>query len=241
MRTLHSHLPVTTKAVRPLPIAWWSQLLWMAAAGLLGTAVAAVFAGVLQLPRNLYLVFYFAIIGAFLYTYARWSGTDLQRAFSQHWVWGLIGGGIASLFIVQATLAQPAPRSATPQGGELLFDLAWLGLIYGVVDGLLLSVLPVYATWQALTLLGWTARWPGRITAGVLALAASVLVIGQYHWGYPEFRSAYVLMIMAGVGMQSLFYLLSRSALAPLISHVAMHVTAVLVGIQTFSQLPPHY
>jgi hypothetical protein len=56
-------------------------------------------------------------------------------------------------------------------------------------------------------------------------------------WGYPEFRSAYVLAIVG----QSLFYLLSRSALAPLISHVAMHITAVLVGVHTFSQLPPHY
>jgi hypothetical protein len=241
MRTLQPHLPASTKAVRPVPVTWWSQLLWVAAAGLLGMAVAAVFAGVLELPRNLYLVCYFAIVGAFLYAYVRWSGADLQREFGQHWVWGLIGGAIASFFIVQTTLAQPAPRSAMPQGGELLFDLAWLGLIYGVVDGLLLSVLPVYATWQALTLLGWTDRWPGRIAAGLLALAASVLAIGLYHWGYPEFRSAYVLMIMAGVGMQSLFYLLSHSALAPLISHVAMHITAVLVGIQTFSQLPPHY
>jgi hypothetical protein len=68
-----------------------------------------------------------------------------------------------------------------------------------------------------------------------------MLVIGLYHWGYPEFRSAYVLMVIAGVSIQSLFYLLSRSALAPLISHVAMHITAVLVGLQTFSQLPPHY
>ena len=50
-----------------------------------------------------------------------------------------------------------------------------------------------------------------------------------------------MLVIIAGVSGQSLFYLLSRSLLAPIISHVAMHVTAVLVGLQTFSQLPPHY
>jgi hypothetical protein len=219
---------------------WWSQLLWVAAAGLLGMAVAAAFAGVLQLPRNLYLVFYVAIIGALLYAYVRWSGADLKQEFSRYWVWGVFGGAIASYFVVQTSLAQPVPRSPMPQGFELLFDLVWLGLIYGVVDALL-SVLPIYATWQALALLGWTARWPGRTAAGVLALAASELVIGLYHWGYPEFRSAYVLLIMAGVGMQSLFYLLSRCALAPLISHVAMHITAVLLGLQTFSQLPPHY
>jgi hypothetical protein len=40
-----------------------------------------------------------------------------------------------------------------------------------------------------------------------------------------------------GVGAQSLGYLLNRSPLAPVISHVA----AVLYGIATVSQLPPHY
>ncbi|MEN9934194.1 MAG: hypothetical protein RLZZ387_773 [Chloroflexota bacterium] len=102
-------------------------------------------------------------------------------------------------------------------------------------------MLPVYATWQALTLLGWTDRWPGRVAAAGIALLVSALVVGVYHLGYPEFRGTQVLVIMAGVAAQSLFYLISRSPLAPLISHVAMHVVAVLVGLQTFSQLPPHY
>jgi hypothetical protein len=224
-----------------LPLAWWSQLLWVAAAGLLGMGLAALFAGVLQLPRPLYLLFYVAIVGVFLAAYVRWSGADLTKEFVRDWRWGVFGGATAAVLVVQATLMQPAARSPMPQGGALLFDLLWLGLIYGVVDGLLLSVLPIYATRQALALLGWTARWPGRVAAGALALLASLLVIGMYHLGYPEFRSVYVLTIMAGVGLQSLFYLLTRSALAPLISHVAMHITAVLVGLQTFSQLPPHY
>jgi hypothetical protein len=240
MKTVPGNLPLTTKAVRPLPVTWRGHLLWVAVAGLLGMAVAAVFAGVFQLPRNLYLVFYFAAIGAFLYAYVHWSGVDLKQEFARFWLWGVFGGAIAGYIVVQTTLWQPALRSPMPQGFELLFDLVWLGLIYGAIDALLLSVLPIYATWQALTLLGWTARWPGRIAAGALALLVSMLVIGLYHLGYPEFRSAYVLTIMAGVGIQSLFYLLTRSPLAPLISHVAMHVTAVLVGLQTFSQLPPH-
>src|SRR5690349_10245845 len=211
MRTLQPHLPAATRAARLLPVTWWRHLLWVTAAGLLGMAVAALFAGLLQLPRNLYCAFYFAIVGAFLYAYVRWSGADLKQEFARFWVWGVIGGAIAGYFVVQMTLWQPAPRSPMPQGVELLFDLVWLGVIYGVVDALLLSVLPVYATWQALTLLGWTARWPGRVAASVLALLASILVVGLYHLGYPEFRSSYVIIIMASIAAQSLFYLLSRS------------------------------
>jgi hypothetical protein len=41
------------------------------AAGLVGMAVATVFADALQLPRNLYRIVYFAIVDAFLYTYIR--------------------------------------------------------------------------------------------------------------------------------------------------------------------------
>jgi hypothetical protein len=69
------------------------------------------------------------------------------------------------------------------------------------------------------------------------ALLASMLVVGLYHLGYPESRGPQVLIVITGNAGQSLFYLLSRSAVAPLISHVAMHITAVLYDPQTFGQL----
>jgi hypothetical protein len=237
--TLESKLPLAGNAARPVPMTWWGHLLWIAAAGVFGMAVAAVFAGLLQLPRNLYLVFYYGLIGAFLYGYARWGGVNLVKLFSEHWLWGIIGGTMISFFTVQTVLLQPA--SPAPQGLELGFDLIWLGLVYGAVDALLLSVLPIYATWQALTMRGWTEHWPGRIAASVLAILASMLVIGLYHLGYPEFRGPQVLVVIAGVAVQSLVYLLARSPLAPVISHVAMHLAAVLYGISSVSQLPPHY
>jgi hypothetical protein len=227
------------KIARPLPVTWWGHLLWVAAAGVVGMGVAAVFAGLFELPRNLYLVFYVGIIGALLYSYVRWSGVDFKQLFSAHWVWGLLGGAVVGFFTVQTVLFQLA--SPAPRGLELGFALAWLGLIYGAVDALLLSVLPVFATWQALALRGWTARWPGRIAAAGLAVLASMLVIGLYHLGYPEFRGPQVLLVIAGVAIQSLAYLLTRSPLTPVIGHVAMHLAAVLYGISSVSQLPPHY
>jgi hypothetical protein len=202
-------------------------------------AVAAIFAGLLQLPRNVYLIFYFVSTGALLYGYVRWSGVELGEGIRRHWAWGLLVGAIVGFFTVQTVLIQPA--FPTPRGAELLFDLVWLGLVYGAVDGLLLSVLPVYATWQALSLLGWTERWYGKVGVGALALVASMLVIALYHLGYPEFRGPQVLLVVVGVGAQSLGYLLSRSPLASVTSHVAMHVAAVLYGIANVSQLPPHY
>ncbi len=238
MSTVTNNLPLALTR-QPAQIAWSGHLKWVAGLAILGFAVPAVLAGVLQLPRNIYLVFYFGLMGAFLYGYVRWSSLDLKKLFIEHWVWGLIGGALLSIFTIKTVLMQSG--SPAPEGLELGFDLAWLGLLYGATDGLVLSVIPVYATWQGLTLLGWTKHWPGRIGVAVTAILVSMLVIGIYHVGYPECRGPQVFMIMIGVAAQSLAYVLIRSPLTPVLGHVAMHVAAVLHGLNSVSQLPPHY
>ncbi len=238
MNTTTGHLAMG-QSQQPARTSWQAQLQWVAGLAALGLAVPAVFVGIFQLPRNIYLVFYFGLMGAFLYGYVRSSHLDLRKLYVDHWGWGLIGGALLSLFTVNTVLMQPG--SPSPQGLELGFDLVWLGLIYGAMDALVLSVMPVYATWQSCTMLGWTRHWLGKIATGVLAILTSMLVIGLYHLGYPECRNPQVLIIIIGVAMQSLGYMLTRSPLTPLIGHVAMHIAAVLYGLNTVSQLPPHY
>jgi hypothetical protein len=205
----------------------------------LGMAVAAVFAGVFRLPRHIYLVPYVVLVSAFLYGYVRWSGLDWRSLIRRRWGWGLIGAIVVGVFVVQSVLRQPS--SPTPQGFELVFDLLWLGVVYGMLDGLLLSVLPVYATWEAMTREGWAGCRPGRIGAGTLALAASLVVTAVYHLGYPEFRGPQVMLPIFGVGMMSLTYIITQNPLSAVLSHIAMHVAAVLYGLQSVVQLPPHY
>jgi len=148
-------------------------------------------------------------------------------------------GALVSVFTIRTVLMQAS--SETPQGASLVFNLAWLGLVYGTVDALLLSVLPVHATLKALEARGWGDRQRSRIIGGILAIVASMFVIGLYHIGYPECREPEVLVIIVGVAVQSLGYVVSRSPLSPVISHVAMHIAAVIHGINSVSQLPPHY
>jgi hypothetical protein len=98
----------------------------------------------------------------------------------------VIGAVILSVWTVRNILSQPAsPRAG---GVSLVFDILWSGAVYGLVDALLLSVLPVLATWQAFAALGWTTAWPGKILAGTLAVIASLFVTAAYHLGYPEYR-----------------------------------------------------
>jgi hypothetical protein len=111
-----------------------------------------------------------------------------------------------------------------------------------LVDALLLSVLPVLATWQAFSVLGWTNHWPGKIAVGALAFVASLLVTICYHLGYPEYRvPGGVVGPTIGNGVMTLGYLLTTNPITAIFSHIAMHIAGVLHGPASVMQLPPHY
>ena len=68
----------------------------------------------------------------------------------------------------------------------MAFDIVWSGVVYYLVDALLLAVLPVLATWSAFSSANLTVTLPGKLQAGALAVIASLLVTSAYHLGYPE-------------------------------------------------------
>ena len=173
-------MSVLSTASARLSTSWWGHLLWVLAAAVLGFALAAIFAGLLHLPRSLYLVVYVVFVSAFLYGYIRWSEINVKGLFRYHWLWGIIAAAVVSpLIVIFGVLPQPA--SSAPQGLELVFDLLWLGVVYGTVDALLLSVLPVLAIWQAFLSLGGqtygTSHWYRGIMASMLVTAATIWVI----------------------------------------------------------------
>ncbi len=233
------------RAVAPAPEirerghAWWAHLAWVVGASIMGFAIPALFAGGLHVTREFFVLPYFCASAVFLYLYVRWSGVDVYARLRQHWVWGVVGAIVAGVFVVSNVLNQPA--SAAPSGLELVGAILWLGVVYGTTDALLLSVLPLFATWQALSRLGWTHRWYGRVGSGVLALAASLVVAGVYHLGFPEFRGSSVVAPIIGNGVMSLASLVTMNPIAAVGAHVAMHIGAVLHGAETTLQLPPHY
>lgn len=218
---------------------WYAYVGWVIAAGLLGFVTSMLFAGILHLPRNLYLIPYIAIAGLFMYAYVRWSGLSIAEFIRHNWVWGLVGAVVLTLFTVKNVLSQPiSPRLS---GFPLVLDLLWSGVAYGLTDALLLTVLPVFATWQAFTLLNWTGSLPGKILVGAIAVLASVLVTIAYHFGYPEYRGAGMVGPVIGNTTLTLGYLLTNNPLAAIFSHIAMHIAAVLHGPASVMQLPPHY
>jgi hypothetical protein len=240
MSTIFQSLSVFETRSQVVERVWWSYLVWIPAAAILGYAIAAIFSGWLHLPRSLFLVPYVILSGLFLYAYKQWSGVSVSELVRQNWIWGFIGAILLGLFLARNVLSQPAsPRSA---GLSLVFDLLWSGIVYGGTDALFLSVLPVLAARQAFTALGWTANVPGKILVGAIALFLSLFVTTIYHWGFAEYQAPGGLAgPNVGNGGMSLGYLLTSNPLTAVFSHMIMHISGVLHGPVSVMQLPPHY
>jgi hypothetical protein len=73
-----------------------------------------------------------------------------------------------------------------------------------------------------------------------VALGFSLFVTAVYHLGYPEFRGAAVIEPMIGNGLITLGYLATRHPITPVTAHIAMHIAAVLHGLDTTVRLPSH-
>jgi hypothetical protein len=215
----------------------FEPLMWIVAAALVGFAVPAIFSSRLHLERGVFLIPYVVLVGSFL-TVFFWRRRASPFGPARTWPLGLIGAVIFGFFVVRNVLGQPA--STPPEGVQLVWALLWFGVIYGVVDALFLNVMPVLAVRECSSWNGEPA-WRRRILVGVLGLVASALVTGAYHLGYSEFRSSTLFAPLLGNMLITLSYLLTRSPLAPVGAHAAMHVASVLHGMETVVQLPPHY
>lgn len=130
------------------------SIIWILIASLLGFSVAAVFAGWLKLKRNVYLLFYIPLVSALFIVFITSNKIDTKEIVTYNWYWGLLGAVIAGAFVIRNVYSQPSSNSST--GLDLLTDITWPGLVYGLTDALLLSVLPIIAIKIALTDAGCT-------------------------------------------------------------------------------------
>ena len=229
-------------SVPSMPIArtWRGELGWIAAAAGLGFAVTAIFAGQFQLPRPWVVLVLACAVAGLAVAYSRWHGLDIPDLIRHRWVWATVRGFLLGAVLV--LLALQRDPTAPDRGSALAFDLVWLGVVYGTFDALLLNVVPMMAAWRAFTDLGWTRNWRGRIGSGVLATAANLLVTVTYHLGYPEFREpAELAGPLTGNLMIGLGYVFAPNPLTAVISHIILHIAAVLAGTEGPVQLPPHY
>jgi len=211
------------------------NILWLLGTALVTFTVSAFFAGKLKLRRNAFLVAYVPATVALGVGYYLWSGIDPIEQSSVNWYWAVLAIAVASFIAIRNVRSQPA--SERRSGAGFALDLLWPGFAYGFVDGLVLSVLPVLAVQSAF---GPLSALAAKIGVGALAFVVSLFVTFLYHVGYPEFRNKNVLWTLLGNGIFSLAFLLTGNPLAAVVSHVVMHIAAVMHGHETTFQLPPH-
>jgi hypothetical protein len=217
----------------------WTVIGWVVGASLLGFAVSAVFAGRMKLSRNLFLIPYVSLVLVFLAGFVVANKVDVGALLRENWVWGVVAGVVVSVFLVRNVQSQPASRQV--EGAALARDMVWTGLVYGLMDALLLNVMPVVATQMAAARFDWAETGAGKTAVAVAGLLASLLVTLAYHVGYPEFRNKSVTRALVGNSVITLAFILSGNPLGSIIGHAVMHVAAVLQGAETTAQLPPHF
>lgn len=126
------------------------------------------------------------------------------------------------------------PATNRRKGRAVAVALLLEGVVYGVTEGVLLSALPAFMTWQLIHSLGWSGVG-GGLARWTLPVLASILVIVLHHLGYAEYRNRQLVPISAGCGLLTVGYLTTASVIAPALGHVLMHTAAILHG----AELPP--
>jgi hypothetical protein len=215
------------------------SIIWLIGASLIGFGMSAIFSGWLKLSRRLFLIPYIAISGLVLFLFL-YNNPIVNIEFCLHnWFWALFVSIIAGAFLVKNVISQP--YSQTVKGLPFYVDIIWFGIAYGIIDGLLLNVMPVVAVFNIFSENNFLGNIPGQILIGVIALLASLFVTLFYHLGYPEFRNKSVLFVLLGNTIITMTFILSGNPLAAVLTHTIMHVAAVFRGPETTIQLPPHY
>jgi hypothetical protein len=195
-----------------------------------------VFSSTLDLNHDLYYLVYFAGALAFLVAYVLATGADMRALFTRHWRWSLALGVVASVALVFNVLNRE-DSTPHPDGLYFAFSIGWRGVVYGVVDALVLTAFPVAVT---LALMGGRLETLVRRAAfAVVSLALVLVITAVYHLGYEQFREDGVGGPEIGNTIISVPAILTANPLGSLIAHASMHVAADVHAYETDTFLPP--
>jgi hypothetical protein len=163
----------------------------------------------------------------------------VRHDFTRNWRWGLALGAVGALVMTFVVL-RTEDATDRPGGIELAAAVLWRGVLYGVTDGVLLSVFPILAVFAAFGGTRLRSRVAGKVLIGTIAMIASIGITSAYHLGYSDFRSEKVRKPIVGDVVWSAPTLLTLSPLGAPIAHAGLHVNAVLHSYDTDTFLPPH-
>jgi hypothetical protein len=212
---------------------------WLAGGFVLAFAVPFLLADLIEINRDLFYGLYaLAVVGLFA-LWSRSTGYDLAAAVKRRWLAALLLG-LAAAAVLAATVVRTDDATSRPDGIELVGAVAWRGILYGVTDGLLLSVFPILVVFAAFAGTQLNRRLAGKVVIGIVALVASLAMTAVYHSGYSDFRSDKMTKPLTGDMIWSAPTLLTLNPIGAPIAHAGLHTSAVLHSYETDTFLPPH-
>jgi len=206
---------------------------------MLGIAAVAAFAipnlltAGFQLSRDIFLAVYIPCVFALVFIAHKIFKFVVPVPTPRQIIFFVAVALVAGAFACKSILGQPA--GAKPP--NLPLAIAWDGIAYGAADAVLLVILP------SLLIFSWLSPTGTKPPLSVLfaALLASLAMTAVYHLGFAEFRSAALIGPLIGNSIVAVAFLITRCGLVAIAVHIAMHITALLHGMETTSLLPPHY
>ncbi len=215
------------------PPSWWGSFVWLIGLFVVAFGVAWLSGTRLEIRRTLYIPLLFVVTGAMSSGYVAWLGVSAHDVITARWAWGLLAGALSGVLVGLAMTRQPVTRRL--HGRQLRWALVWEGVVYGTAEGVLLSALPAFITWQMIHSLGWSGT-PGGLARWTLPVIAAAGVIVVHHLGYWSCRNRILVPITLGCSLLTVGYVVTASVVAPALGHVFMHFAADLHGVE----MPPH-
>jgi hypothetical protein len=212
------------------------HLKWIASGAIVGFGASFIFGDLITLPLDLYYLIYFGIVISFFTIYIKKTQLNVRELFSRRMMWGILLGLIFGALMVQNVLSRPETEKFT--GLYLAWLIFWRGLIYGAIDGLLLSVFPWIVIWRAFNV----EKKPlgKKIAFGLLAWLFILVLTTAYHLGYSDFRSKKIIEANIGNTIISVPTLVSANPIGSPITHAIMHIAVIIHSPKTELFLPPH-
>jgi hypothetical protein len=207
-------------------------LLWLIGLMVAAFGVAWLSGTRLRIRRSMYIPVLVIVTGALSAGYVAWLGVGANDVITTRWAWGLLAGVVIGGLLAIAMTHQPVTRRL--HGRQLTGELAWEGVAYGTAEGVLLSALPAFMTWQMVYSLGWSGTG-GAFARWTLPVAASAAVILIHHLGYWNCRNRILVPITLACSLLTVGYLLTASVVASALGHVILHFGANLHG----TEMPP--
>lgn len=212
------------------------HLAWFAAVCAVAFLVPYLGVSVLALQHDVFYLAYLAITLALIASYVNVEHVAWVDVLRDRWRWSVGLGVVLAAFLV-FNVFNTGDATARPHGAYFVFELAWRGVGYALVDTLLLTVFPCLLAYSLLH--ERVGGLKGKLRFTALALPLVMVVTATYHLGYPQYRQDGLGRPETGNVLISIPTFATVNPVGSFVAHVSQHVAAVTHAYESRIFNPP--